>query len=242
MKSLRTHSPLRTRSLLGAIAAAASAVLFVVGAAMPAQAAATDTAGLATISAGQSSTNSIVDPNCVAAGKALADCTFKTGVSLGTPQTSTRAQVLADPGLSAAQKSEILATASPTAARAVSSNHWSQFVTGVAYTQTQKGTFYYNGSRVWVTQRYSGYNGSQTCFTNYVVTGWTISNVSKNDTGSTTSRNLYCGWNVNQPAWITTSWSMTATVHTNGTISGAGATVGLEVVSVVGVAVVVVAG
>lgn len=67
---------------------------------------------------------------------------------------------------------------------------------------------------------------SHACFTNYVVAGWTISNVSKSDSGSTTARNLYCGWNVNQPAWITTSWSMTATVHTNGTISGAGATVG----------------
>ncbi|WP_349865478.1 hypothetical protein [Leifsonia sp. WHRI 6310E] len=217
---------LKNRALLAAFATAASAALFVVGAAMPAQAATTNSSGLATIAAGQSSTGTVVDPGCLSAGKSSSDCTYETGVSLGTPQSSTRAQVLADPGLSAAQKSEILATASPSGALAVSSNHWSQFVTGAAYTQTQNGTFYYNGSRVWVTQSYSGYTGSHTCFTNYVVVGWTISNVSKSDSGSTTSRNLYCGWNVNQPAWITTSWSMTATVHTNGTISGAGATVG----------------
>lgn len=46
------------------------------------------------------------------------------------------------------------------------------------------------------------------------------------DSGSTTARNLYCGWNVDQAGIFTSSFSMTATVHTNGTISGAGATVG----------------
>lgn len=217
---------LKNRALLGAFATAASAALVVIGAAMPAQAATTNSSDLATIAAGQTSTGTLVDHTCLSAGKAASDCTYTTGVSLGTPGSVTRAQVLADAGLSASQKSEILATASPNGTLAVSSNHWSQFVTGAVYTQTQNGTFYYNGSRVWVTQTYSGYTGSHACFTNYVVPPWGISNIAKSDSGSTTARNLYCGWNVDQAGIFTSSFSMTATVHTNGTISGAGATVG----------------
>ena len=148
---------------------------------------------------------------------------YVTSASLDEPHLVSAMEVTGDAGLSKSQKSAILGAM---AAAAVYSNHWSQFTTGGAYTQTQNGTFYYNGSRVWVTQSYSGYVGSQACFTNYVVAGWGISNISKSDTGGTSSRSLYCGWNVTQPVLITTYASMTATVNASGSISGFGATVG----------------
>lgn len=154
----------------------------------------------------------------------IPDGSIKMTLELGMPSTVTAAQISEDEGLSAMAKSELLAAA---AANPIKSNHWSQFTTGGAYTQTQNGTFYYNGLRVWVTQPYSGYTGSHSCFTNYVVWPWAISNVSKSESGSTTTRNLKCGWNVKQPKILLTTYAeMTANLHSNGTISGFGGTVG----------------
>jgi len=146
-----------------------------------------------------------------------------TVLSLGEPVAVTAEDVARDSGLSPRAKAELTAAA---AYAGVSSNHWSQFVTGAAYTQTQNGTFYYNGSRVWVSESYAGYRGSHTCLTNYVVWPWSISNIAKSEWGGTGSRSMNCTWNVGQPGYLTTSWGMTATVYSNGTISGAGATRG----------------
>lgn len=149
---------------------------------------------------------------CLACGVTLAS----SGAAVAEVEASA---LRTTPGLTPTQRREIL-EAAPRAT--VRSAHWSQFVTGAAYTNTQDGTFYWDGSRVWVTQSYSGYRGTHRCFTNYVLAGWQVTNISKSDTGSTTSRSLYCGWNVVQPMWITTSWSMTATVNRNGGVTGVG--------------------
>ncbi|UAJ80891.1 hypothetical protein IT072_07760 [Leifsonia sp. ZF2019] len=146
-----------------------------------------------------------------------------TVLSLGEPVIVTAEDIAHDSGLSLLAKAELTAAA---AYAGVSSNHWSQFVTGAAYTQTQNGTFYYNGSRVWVSESYAGYRGSHACFTNYVVWPWSISNVAKSEWGGTSSRSMNCTWNVGQPGYLTTSWGMTATVYSNGTISGSGASRG----------------
>lgn len=162
----------RMRTVVGMLAWVASTALLMLGTAFPAQAATPNGAGTAAIAAGQSNSVSFVDANCVAAQPAGADtsvCSYTTGVTLGTPEAVTKADVLADKGLTSIQKSELLSTATPTGTLAVSSKHWPQFVTGGASTQTQNGTFYYNGARAWVTQSYLGYNGSQACFTNYVI-------------------------------------------------------------------------
>lgn len=126
-----------------------------------------------------------------------------------------------DPNLTTVQRAELL-DAAPRAA--VRSARWSQFTTGGSYTQTQNGTFYWNGSKVWVTSSYAGYVGSHACFTNYAITGWAIHGTNTSDTGGNASRNLTCGWNVTQPMWFTHYVSMTAIVYSNGTISGFGAT------------------
>lgn len=218
---------LKSQRRLAASAAAVAALALTLVGGLPAHA--DEPAALDRISSGESTSTSYTDPGCVDALPTGADssvCDITTTLSLGEPSAVTVADVLADDGLSASAKSEILATADARGVLAVSSNHWSQFVTGAVYTNTQNGTFYYNGSRAWVTGTYLGYTGSHACFTNYVVPPWGISNIAKSDSGGTSFRNLYCGWNVDQAGLFTTSWSMTATVYSDGTISGGGATVG----------------
>lgn len=142
-------------------------------------------------------------------------------IRVGEAEVARVADIQNDRTLSRNERAELL-LAAPFAT--VRSARWSQFTTGAAYTQTQNGKFYWNGSRVWVTQSYSGYRGEQRCFTNYAITGWAIHGTSISDTGGSSARNLYCGWNVTQPAWFTHYVSMTATVYSNGSISGFGST------------------
>lgn len=125
--------------------------------------------------------------------------------------------------LSDEDKAEIL---NRRARGAITAKHWSQFTTGAAYTRTHNGTFYYDGSRVWVTTQTSGYTGSHQCFTNYSV-GFNLTGTACNENGSTSARNLYSAWDVNPNGTpVVYNVSMTATVKANGTITGYGATVG----------------
>lgn len=141
--------------------------------------------------------------------------------TLGEPTLVTAADVQADARLTQDQKVELTAEL---ARRAIYSNHYSQFTTGGAYTVTQNGTFYYNGTRVWVTVTYSGYTGSHSCFINYAV-GVTISNIVCSESGTTSRRDMYMGWTVTIGG-IQYGYSMTAKLYPDGTISGFGATVG----------------
>ncbi len=189
---------------------------------LPAQAA-NDSFSTERIGAGQSSNSTVVAQDCIDAGLSEQDCTYTVGVELGSAKSVTASEVMADSGLTTLQKVEILDSMR---SASVSSNHWSQFTTGGTYTNTQNGTFYYNGSRVWVTQTYLGYTGSHQCFNNYAIPPSGISNISKSDTGSTSVRDMYCGWNVTNWGVISYFYSMTAQLYPNGTISGFGGTVG----------------
>ena len=109
-------------------------------------------------------------PGCVALaqehGLDTDRCAVTTGLALGPTRSTTVSEVLADTSVSASQRSALVAAA---AAGTIRSRTYNQWVTGVAYTRTQKGTWYYNGSRSWVTQTYSGKTGSHTCYTSYAV-------------------------------------------------------------------------
>lgn len=145
----------------------------------------------------------------------------KIVTTLGTPQTASVQQIENDPTLTSAQKTELATLA---AAAAVSSNHYSQFTTGGAYTVTHNGTFYYNGSRVWVGSTYLGYTGSHNCFINYAP-GISITNIGCSESGGPTQRDMYMQWTVGVGPFAY-GVNMTAKLYTNGTISGFGATVG----------------
>lgn len=156
-------------------------------------------------------------------GASKEDCKVTTGISTGGTFTVTADQIAASPELTAAQKTQMARAA---AAGAITGQHWSQFTTGAAYTRTQNGTFYYDGTYAWVTQPQNGFVGSQQCFTSYSV-GFNLTGTSCSDSGTPTERYLYSGWDVNPNGTsIVYNVSMQATVYANGNISGFGATVG----------------
>lgn len=176
-----------------------------------------------------SATTSSYAPDCVAQIEALPesglskeDCKVTSTLKVEDSFVATAADIAAS-ALSDADKAEIL---NRRARGAITAKHWSQFTTGAAYTRTHNGTFYYDGSRVWVTTQTSGYTGSHQCFTNYSV-GFNLTGTACNESGSASARNLYSAWDVNPNGTpVVYNVSMTATVKANGTISGYGATVG----------------
>ncbi|MCY7288276.1 MAG: hypothetical protein LH624_08520, partial [Cryobacterium sp.] len=87
----------------------------------------------------------------------LADGETSMTIELDEAQIVTQSMISGDKGLTVTQKAELI---NATTSSAVRTNTWSQFTTGGAYTNTQNGRFYYNGTRVWVTQSYLGYNGN----------------------------------------------------------------------------------
>lgn len=176
-----------------------------------------------------STTSSVYVPDCLAqitahpeAGLSRDDCKVTNTIQLEGAFTATAADIDSS-ALSAEDKAEIL---NRKARGAITARHWSQFTTGGSYTRTHNGTFYYDGSRVWVTTQTSGYTGSHQCFTNYSV-GFNLTGTACNESGSTSARNLYSAWDVNpNGTFVVYNVSMTATVKANGTITGFGATVG----------------
>lgn len=154
-------------------------------------------------------------------------CSLQTAsVVLGNAEVATAAIIKADPRLSAAQKSELLATA---AAGSVKTKTYSQFTTsGITYTVTQNGRFYYDGAKVWVGTTYRGAKGSHSCFVNYAV-GTSIQNNYCSESGTNTVRYMKYGWTVTlivKGFPIAYGYSMTANLYSNGTASGWGTTTG----------------
>lgn len=172
----------RTRASWAGVLAVAAASVLTLGSPTLAQA--------APAAAQADSGEEVVQTGQVAPGEsqtvAFEDGTEMT-VEVSEAELVTESDIRSDPNLTSTQRTELLGQVS---ARATTSAHWSQFQTGIAYTQTQNGIFYWNGSRVWVTQTYGGYTGSHRCFNNYSVAPWSVSNIGTSDSGSTSVRNL----------------------------------------------------
>ncbi len=143
-------------------------------------------------------------------------CTITTQTRIDSASIATPTAIESDAGLSADQKSSLLVAG---AAATIHSAHYSQATFGAAYTQTQDGTFYYDGTRVWVTVTTSGLKGTHYCVTNYAV-GVSITNESCSESGSSSVRNMYDQWRV---SWVVNGSplsydvSMTWHLHANGT-------------------------
>lgn len=207
-----------------AFAVTALACLIAVTAAGPASA----TGGSTSVASSTTSSTTIpacaarvANPTSAEGSKALAKCKMTTTLELSQPAPVTAAQVKADSTLSATDKADLL---NAVAAAAVTGKHYSQFTTGGEYTTTQNGTFYYNGSKVWVGTTYLGKTGSHQCFLNYIV-GATYSANQCTESGATTYRNMYSSWTISISA-IQYGYSMTAKLNANGTGSGFGVTTG----------------
>lgn len=146
-----------------------------------------------------------------AEGLSVGVCTVETTTRTGA-ETKVRASKLSDlqSNFSADEfKSISLAAAAGT----VKSKSYSQTINQITDQETQKGTFYYNGTRVWVTTAYSGYTGTHFCNVDYSA-GYSITNTACSDSGSSTSRKLQMNWNVSMVIkGGPISWAASYTMH-----------------------------
>lgn len=96
-------------------------------------------------------------------------------------------------------------------AGSVESRAYSQSLTGLAWTATQDGIFYFNGDRAWVSDTYLGYTGTHNCAVNYSV-GFSVSLQSCGESGDYTTRALNQSYYV-QPLNAPIGWSAGSTTH-----------------------------
>jgi len=145
-------------------------------------------------------------------------CRTVIGHAASAPEVASVEDIVADPGLSPDERSELVRAA---ATSVVNSRYFNQWTTGVSYQRSQRGKAYYNGSRVWITSSYSGYTGYHICWTNYAV-GVTISPQACSDSGTTSLRTLQNVWNVTY-GFFTYAFSQSMTVSRNGAVTGTNA-------------------
>ncbi len=203
------------------IATGVVAIALVLGSALSANAATTDFA----TSIRSTETNSA----CVAAiadgqargvkGLSSDVCTATVITTAGPATPATTFDVKA--AQSSLSASDFKALVVAAAAGTVHSKPYSQTINQITDSETQSGTFYYDGARAWVTVTYRGYNGTHSCKVNYAV-GYAITNTACSDSGSTTSRKLQMNWNVSIAVkGGPIAWAESYTMHVNsaGTIS-----------------------
>lgn len=140
----------------------------------------------------------------------LAVCTKTSTLTASAPRTVGVAEVQA---VKASLNPEAYRTLLVAAvAGTVRSKAYSQSQNNITDQETQSGTFYYDGARVWVTTAYRGYTGTHRCVVNWAV-GYGVSLEACNEGGTTTQRNLYQSWAFT-PLNVGT-WTETYTMHVN---------------------------
>lgn len=101
------------------------------------------------------------------------------------------------------------------AAGTVKKKSYSQSINNITDGETQYGIFYYDGSRVWVTQTYRGAKGSHICKVDWAV-GYVVDLKSCNEDGTTSQRNLRAKWHFSViPAGGAVNWDEVYTTHVN---------------------------
>jgi hypothetical protein len=128
-----------------------------------------------------------------AGSRSIDDCASKVVVETSAATPVSLADL--DAAKSTMSASEYASLTAAVHASAVYSKSYSQTIYAISDQMKQYGTFYYNGSTVWVTSIYSGYKGTHYCTVPYAV-GYSISNNACSDSGSTSTRTLTMIWNV----------------------------------------------
>jgi hypothetical protein len=113
--------------------------------------------------------------------------------------------------------SDYLALKASVAAGTVKSRDYSQAINNGTDSETQNGTFYYDGVRAWVTSSYRGVVGSHRCAVNWTV-GYSVALQGCFESGSTSDRVLSQQW-LFTPFFngFPLSWSETYSMHVNAT-------------------------
>jgi hypothetical protein len=101
------------------------------------------------------------------------------------------------------------------AAGTVKSRFYLQQVNHITDSETQSGTFYYDGSRAWVTSTYRGVTGSHRCMIDWTV-GFGVSPQNCYESGSSSERALSQQWLMSPfLSGFPVSWSETYTLRVN---------------------------
>jgi hypothetical protein len=147
------------------------------------------------------STKTVVNDQCVAAvSAAIADgatdlsvdvCTRTVALSVAPARRVTANELASARGsLSAAEYAELSAAVN---AGTVRSKAYRQEQINGADKESQYGTFYYDGAKVWISASYRGVKGSHKCVSDYAV-GLDVSLVECADSGGTYDRTIYAKW------------------------------------------------
>jgi hypothetical protein len=103
------------------------------------------------------------------------------------------------------------------AAGTVKSRFYLQQMNHITDSETQSGTFYYDGSRAWVTSTYRGFTGSHRCMIDWAV-GFGVAPQNCYESGSSSERVLSQQWLMSPFLnGFPVSWSETYTLRVNAT-------------------------
>lgn len=101
------------------------------------------------------------------------------------------------------------------AAGTVHYKSYSQQENNTTDSETQYGTFYYDGASAWVTISYRGFKGTHTCKLDWAV-GYVIELKACNEDGGISQRNLNAHWHFTAwPSGGFVNWDEIYTVHVN---------------------------
>jgi hypothetical protein len=140
-------------------------------------------------------------------------CTTTVTLSATAPQATTVAEIA--PLKSSLSASEYQSLAVAAAAGAVQHKSYSQQENNTTDSETQYGTFYYDGSHAWVTVTYRGAQGSHLCRLDWSV-GYVIELKGCTEDGTTGTRNLHAHWHFSAiPSGGIVNWDEIYTMHVN---------------------------
>lgn len=152
-------------------------------------------------------------------GTSIAMCASTIKIVAGVATQATTASIqAAQTSLNASDYRSLVAAVS---LGAVKQKAYSQTISQITDQETQRGTFFYDGSTAWVTQSYRGHSGTHSCNADYAI-GYSVSSTACSDSGSTSSRKLQMNWNISLGLkGGPIAWSESYTMHVNsaGTIS-----------------------
>jgi hypothetical protein len=138
-------------------------------------------------------------------------------VTVTTRYSDAKSITLADiqAGKAGLSVNEFTSLAQAVTAGNVKSRYYSQQMNHITDSETQSGTFYYDGVRAWVTSSYRGFSGSHRCMIDWAV-GFGVSPQNCYESGSTSERVLYQQW-LMTPFLLgfPVSWSETYTLRVN---------------------------
>lgn len=172
---------------------------------------------------GQTLERTVVNQSCLDQLRAVAsrsESTISTDICTSTvvAQTSAARLVTIEDLASAKaslSESDYNSLAVAVAKSTVKAKSYSQTISQITDQERQYGTFYYDGTRAWVTTTYLGYKGTHFCVVDYAI-GFSVTKQACTDSGSLIQRDLTMVWKFSLiVAGGPVTWGESYTLHVN---------------------------